>query len=95
MTEAALAAHGASSAASIVEVYSGVLLGSLVASSQEAAATIAPLLPGGDLGVVVAAVGRCLAFYVATGAITGSSRAKLEGLLEALRQYTGHSTMQE
>jgi hypothetical protein len=78
-----------------VEVYSGVLLGSLVAASPDAAATVTPLLPGGNLGVVVAAVGRCLAFYVATGAISGSSRAKLEGLLEALQRHSDPSTMQE
>ena len=87
VTERCLLADKDRGEASIVEVYSGMLLGFMVQASSQAREAASGLLPGGNLGVVVGAVERCLQFYVQTGAITDSSRAKLEGLLKNLQQY--------
>jgi hypothetical protein len=87
VTEGCLMADKDRGEASIVEVYSGMLLGFMVQASSKAREAASKLLPGGDLRVVVGAVERCLQFYVQTGAITDSSRAKLEGLLKHLQQY--------
>jgi hypothetical protein len=71
----------------MVEVYAAILLGFLVEGDQAARAEAAALLPGGaGLAPVVAAVERCLAFYVSAGAITKGSERSLRELLQSLRE---------
>lgn len=73
------------SEASIVEVYSGILLGFLVRDGGPGLAQeVAALLPGGSLDPLLSATGRCLDFYVRTGAITDHTKVTLEQLLQQL-----------
>lgn len=73
------------SEASIVEVYSGMLLGFLVRDGDPALAqAVAAQLPGNSLEPLTSATGRCLDFYVRTGAITEHTRGTLEELLRHL-----------
>jgi hypothetical protein len=75
------------SEASIVEVYSGILLGFLVRDGGPGlAAAVAGLLPGGSLDPLTSATGRCLDFYVRTGAITDHTKATLQALLQQLTE---------
>jgi hypothetical protein len=75
------------SEASIVETYSGILLGFLVRDGGAGlAASVAALLPGGSLDPLLSATGRCLDFYVRTGAITDHTRSTLEQLLRQLKE---------
>jgi hypothetical protein len=75
------------SEASIVEVYSGILLGFLVRDGgPDLAAAVAGLLPGGSLDPLTSATGRCLDFYVRTGAITDHTKATLQALLQQLTE---------
>lgn len=73
------------SEASIVEVYSGMLLGFLVRDGDpDLAQAVAAQLPGSSLEPLTSATGRCLDFYVRTGAITDHTRTTLEQLLRHL-----------
>lgn len=74
--------HGA---ASIVEVYAAILLGFLIEGDAAAQAEAAGLLPGGSVKPVVAAVARCLQFYVQAGAITKGTEDSLRALLSSLQ----------
>jgi hypothetical protein len=75
------------SEASIVETYSGILLGFLVRDGGAGlAASVAALLPGGSLDPLLSATGRCLDFYVRTGSITDHTRSTLEQLLRQLKE---------
>lgn len=78
------------SEASIVEVYSGILLGFLVRDGGPALAqAVCALLPGRSLDALTSATGRCLDFYVRTGAITDHTKATLELLLRQLEGLRG------
>ena len=68
-----------------MEVYSAILLGFLVEGCPAARREAAALLPGASLAPVVAAVERCLHFYVSTGAITKGNEDSLRGLLASLQ----------
>jgi hypothetical protein len=84
---AAVEALGSNTAseASIVEVYSGILLGFLVRDGGPLLAQeVCALLPGRSLDPLLLATGRCLDFYVRTGAITDHTKATLEQLLQQL-----------
>lgn len=76
-------------AASIVEVYAAILLGFLVEGEPGARAAAAAALPTGTLAPVVAAVARCLAFYLTAGAITKGSETSLRRLLASLQKGEG------
>lgn len=78
------------SEASIVEVYSGILLGFLVRDGgPPLAQAVCALLPGRSLDALTSATGRCLDFYVRTGAITDHTKATLELLLRQLEGLRG------
>jgi len=70
--------------AAIVEAYSAMLIGFLLRGSPRLQQLAAGLLTGGSLQPVVAAIRRCLTFYVTAGAITESTRNKLVQLLTEL-----------
>lgn len=79
--------HGEGEAiGSIVEVYAAILLGFLVEGDQTAQVEAAALLPGGTLKSVVAAVQRCLQFYVTAGALTQHTENSLRALLASLQK---------
>ena len=67
-----------------MEAYTAMLAGFLLRGSPQLQAVAAALLPGGTLDGVVAAIQRCLAFYVTAGAITEGTRDKLLQLLAEL-----------
>ena len=71
-------------AASIVEVYAAILLGFLIEGDTVAQGEAAELLPGKSLVPVIAAVQRCLNFYVNAGAVTQRTEASLRALLASL-----------
>ena len=68
--------------ASIVEVYSALLLGFLLA--DDASLQAEAIVRLGSLRPVTAAIRRCQAFYVKAGAITSQSEESLRTLLLAL-----------
>lgn len=73
------------SEASIVEVYSSILLGFLVRDGgPQLAQAVAAMLPGGSLDPLLSSTARCLDFYMRTGAITDHTRTTLEGLMREL-----------
>lgn len=72
--------------ASIVEVYAAMLLGFLIEEDSSLRQQAASLLPGGTLEPIVAAVEKCLEFYVRADAITDSSSTKLKNLVASLRR---------
>ncbi len=76
-------------AASILEAYAAILAGFLVEGDAAARAEAAALLPDGSLAPVVAAVARCLQFYLTAGAITRRTEDSLRALLAALQAQTG------
>jgi len=76
-------------AASILQVYAAMLLGFLVADQAPLQAAAAGLLPQGGLGGVLAAIRRCLSFYVNAGAITEASRDTLAAMTRRLEQSLG------
>lgn len=82
-------------AASIVEVYAAILLGFLVEGCPAARAQAAALLPTASLEPVVAAVQRCLLFYVSAGAMTKGNEESLRALLEALDSGGGGQAAQQ
>lgn len=89
---AAVEALGSNTAseASIVEVYSGILLGFLVRDGGPALAQgVCALLPGRSLDALTSATSRCLDFYVRTGAITNHTQVTLEQLLQQLSALKG------
>ena len=61
------------------------MLGFLVEGDQQAQAEAAKLLPGGTMAPVVAAVRRCLHFYVTAGALTQHTETSLRELLASLQ----------
>lgn len=73
-------------AGSIVEVYTAVLLGFLIEGSPSLQKTAAALLPTHSVGPVVAAIARCLDFYVRTGAMTKKNEDSLRHLLASLEK---------
>ena len=73
-------------AASIVEVYAAILLGFLIEGHAEAHAEAVALLPGNSIEPVVAAVARCLQFYISANAITATTEQALRSLLAALKE---------
>lgn len=71
--------------ASIVEAYVAMLLGFLVEGNEELKRKAVALLPDQSLQPVVAAVERCLEFYIRADAITESTSNKLKRLVHALK----------
>lgn len=82
MTEQHIADNEDDGTASIVEVYSALLLGFLLANDQSLQIEASRIL--GSLNPVIAAVKRCLSFYVGAGAMTSQSEESLRKLLAAL-----------
>lgn len=68
--------------ASIIEVYSALLLGFLLAGDERSQAEVSNTL--GSLNPVIASIRRCLGFYVDAGALTSQSEESLRKLLAAL-----------
>jgi hypothetical protein len=75
--------------AAIAEAYCAMLAGFLLRGDAGLQVRAAGLLSGGSLAPVVAAVRRCLSFYVTAGAITEGSRDKLAQLLAELEADDG------
>lgn len=73
----------------IVEVYAAILLGFLIDGDAGAQSEAAALLPGGTLDPVIAAVARCLQFYINAGAITSKTEGSLRRLLASLKESKG------
>lgn len=84
LTEASMHAAEGAGAASILQVYAAMLLGFLVAGQPGVQRAAAALLPEGGLASVLAAIHRCLTFYVTAGAIADASRDTLLALLREL-----------
>lgn len=90
VTEAQLAEASQDGEASIVEVYSSMLIGFLVEGDEAAQQHVARLLPGGSMSSVVDMIEKCLHFYIRTGAISEVGKETLVRLLESLKsQATG------
>lgn len=82
ITEQHLDDDEAEGAASIVEVYSALLFGFLLANDEVMqTAAISKL---GSLQPVISAIRRCLSFYVDAGAITSQNEESLRKLLTSL-----------
>ena len=82
VTEQHIADQEDSGTASIVEVYSALLLGFLLVDDEELQAKASSTL--GSLVPVTTAIERCLSFYVDAGAFTSQSEESLRKLLAAL-----------
>ena len=82
VTEQHIADNEDDGTASIVEVYSALLLGFLLTHDQSLQAEASRML--GSLNPVVAAIRQCLSFYVGAGAMTSQSEESLRNLLAAL-----------
>ena len=82
VTEQHLDDDEAEGAASIVEVYSALLFGFLLANDEVMqTAAISKL---GSLQPVISAIKKCLSFYVDAGAITTQNEESLRKLLASL-----------
>lgn len=71
--------------AAILQVYSALLIGFLVAPRPQLQAEVRGSLAGGSLQAVAAGVQRCLHFYLDAGAITEKSERSLRHLLASLQ----------
>lgn len=82
VTEQHLAEDEDEGAASIVEVYSALLFGFLLADDE--AMQVAAIAKLGSLQPIISAIKRCLSFYVDAGAITTQNEESLRKLLASL-----------
>ncbi len=95
VTEQHLHVGEALAQASILEVYSAMLLGFMVQGHVALQRRAAALLRGESLAPVVTAVERFLHFYVSAGAITAASRDALVQLLVELKQQQQQQQQQQ
>lgn len=82
VTEQHLAEDEDDGAASIVEVYSALLFGFLLADDEAMQAAAVSKL--GSLQPIILAIKKCLSFYVDAGAITTQNEESLRKLLASL-----------
>lgn len=82
MTEQHIIDSEDSGHASIIEVYSALLLGFLLSGDQSLQAEVSSIL--GSLEPVTASIKKCLSFYVDAGALTSQSEESLRKLLADL-----------